>query len=93
MPSPRDLRDVQTEGRQLIAWFGDLSGPLDLPSGPSCYIFDTTGKLVDWQVETGDGGPVENLLQASAQERSITLAEALQILATVQPEQQNRAKK
>jgi hypothetical protein len=27
------------------------------PSGPSAYVFDTGGKLVDWSADTGDDRP------------------------------------
>lgn len=79
MPPPRRLELVRSDGRDFIAWTGDFSGPCDLPSGPSCYVFDDNGKLVDWQAETGDGGPVEKFLLSSVKQMELTLDEALEI--------------
>lgn len=32
-------------------------------SGPAAYVLDETGKMTEWEVETGEGGPVTELLQ------------------------------
>jgi len=79
MPPPQTLDLVHHDGHAYIAWTGDLSGPFDLPSGPSCYIFNDDGDLVDWQPETGDGGPVEDFLRSSVKQQQLTLDEALRI--------------
>lgn len=79
MPPPLRLELFQNDGRHYIVWTGELSGPVDVPSGHSCYIFDESGHLIDWQPETGDGGPVEDFLDSSAKKRPLTLDEALSI--------------
>jgi len=82
MPPPQHLRlidAIDVSGKQLIAWSGDLAGPLSLPSGRACYLFDNRGQLIDWQPETGDGGPVDDVIRTSKVVRTLTLAEALQM--------------
>lgn len=80
MPPPQYLELVHNDGREYVAWFGEVSGPLDVPSGPSCYLFDDSGDLIDWQPETGDGGPVEAFLQSSERlEEEMTLEKALTV--------------
>ncbi len=70
-------------GREYLVWFGEKSGPIDIPSGPSCYLFDADGKLLDWQLETGDGGRVEKFLQSSTKVRELTVEEAVKLKRTV----------
>lgn len=82
MPTPRRLELVRNNGRDFIAWTGDFSGPCDVPSGPSCYVFNDNGKLVDWQSETGDGGPVEEFLRFSVRQKELTVDEALEIVGS-----------
>lgn len=77
MPPPRHLITATYEGKRIFVWYGELMGLLTIPSGPSCYLFDESGNLIDWQAETGDGGPVERTLRKSEGHRSITKAEAL----------------
>lgn len=83
MPAPRRLELVQQGGRDYLVWFGETSGPIDIPSGPSCYLFDADGKLLDWQLETGDGGRVEKFLQSSTKVRELTVEEAVRLKQTI----------
>ena len=46
------------------------------------YPARTNGKLVDWQAETGDGGPVEEFLCSSVKQGELTLDKALEIAGT-----------
>jgi hypothetical protein len=78
-PPPRRLELVRHDGDKYLVWFGALSGPLDVPSGPSCYLFDQKGRLIDWQPDTGDGGPVESFLSSSSRTGEISLMEALNL--------------
>lgn len=77
MPPPRGLALIRHDGNEYIAWRGELSGPVDLPSGAACYLFDTNGNLFKWQPETGDGGPVDDILKSSEALRTLTLQEAV----------------
>ena len=40
-------------------------------------FLDGNGELVDWHPETGDGGPVDEFLQPSVEQRQLALDEAL----------------
>lgn len=77
MPAPQWLELHSINGRDYVAWYGETASLLALPSGPSCYVFDGGGQLVDWQPETGDGGSVQNFLSESDRKRQITVEEAL----------------
>ena len=77
MPPPQGLRLVEDGGRELIVWTGELSGPIDIVSGRSCYLFETNGQLIDWQPETGDGGPVYDIVRSSVTKKELTLENAL----------------
>lgn len=83
MPPGQWIRTVFKDGRQYFAWWGEWSGPLDVASGRSCYLFNDHGTLVDWQAETGDGGPVESFLKGASHPAEISLREAL---AAIVPE-------
>lgn len=76
-PEPRRLELVETADGSWIAWYGELAGPLAIPSGPSCYLFDRTGRLVGWQSETGDGGSVEDIIDRATLRQAMHLSEAL----------------
>lgn len=77
---PRRLTVVQHDGGEYIVWYGELSGPLDKPSGPSCYLFDSDGTLIDWQPETGEGARIDRFLESSSKGREITVQEALKMV-------------
>lgn len=77
MPPPRGLALIRHHGNEYIAWRGDISGPVDLPSGAAFYLFDTDGNLFKWQPKTGDGGEVDDILENSEALRTLTLQEAI----------------
>jgi hypothetical protein len=37
-------------------------------SGPAAYVFDESGKLIEWEVEMGEGGQVTKLLKGRRME-------------------------
>lgn len=78
-PPPRWLELVRHDGNDYVAWYGAHTGPFDVPSGPSCYLFDSKGEFIDWQAETGDGGPVETFLRSSSRISKISLEDALRL--------------
>jgi hypothetical protein len=51
-PSPRDIEIIQQGGKDYLLALGPGGGLL--PSGPSGYVFDRSGRLVDWSSDTGD---------------------------------------
>lgn len=77
MPPPRGLALIRHHGSEYIAWRGEISGPVDLPSGAAYYLFDTNGNLFKWQPETGDGGPVDDILKSSEAMQTLTFQEAV----------------
>lgn len=79
MPLPERVTLVDHDGRTYIAWFGELAW-LSLPSGPSYYLFDESGRLVDWVPETGDGDRISDMLDAAEHRRHISVEEALSIV-------------
>jgi len=55
MPPPKRLAIIDDpDGTIRIVWVGEVAS-LTLPSGPSCYVFDSSGTLVRWNRSTGDG--------------------------------------
>ena len=50
--SPKRVMLFETEGRTWLIAYGPGAGIM--PSGPSAYVFDSTGRLVDWAVDSGD---------------------------------------
>lgn len=79
MSPPHRLELMRKDGSEYVVWFGELSGPIDIPSGHSCYLFDRNGDLLKWQPETGDGGPVDEFLRSSSNAGEITIDGALNI--------------
>ena len=65
-----ELQDVG--GRTFVVMHGPLAGLV--PSGPPVYVFDSTGRLVDWTTDSGDDprfqdqwfGPNRNAREVSA---------------------------
>ena len=64
---PDATRFVVTDAKppQLIA-LGRLEGLV--VSGPAAYVFDEQGRLTDWELETGEGGPVTQILEEAGKE-------------------------
>jgi hypothetical protein len=51
-PSARQFAVVEVQGGEHLIAYGQKSGML--PSGPSAYVFDRSGTLVDWSRDVGD---------------------------------------
>ena len=54
MPEPAKLALVQVRGDSYLLVTGPLSRGLALPSGPPVYVFDSSGRLVTWTLDSGD---------------------------------------
>lgn len=52
-PSAAEFAVVESGGRRHVIAYGPKSWPM-LASGPSAYIFDDTGRMVDWSPDIGD---------------------------------------
>jgi hypothetical protein len=50
--TPRDIEVIQQSGADYLLATGTGGGVL--PSGPSGYVFDRSGRLVDWSSDIGD---------------------------------------
>ena len=67
-----ELQDVG--GQTFVVMHGPLAGLV--PSGPPVYVFDSTGRLVDWTTDSGDDprfqgkwfGPDRNPREVSAED-------------------------
>lgn len=92
MPPPRGLSVVQSEDTEYIAWSGEYSGPLDLPSGPSCYLFNRQGDLVEWEPVTGEGTHVDEILSRQSKSESISLIQALKMVGSSDSESDGDAR-
>jgi len=75
MPKPQRVARINDAGKTRIVWIGDTAS-WALPSGPSCYIFDASGKLIEWNATTGDGEPTTRYLQQAYQSPPMTVQDA-----------------
>src|SRR5687768_11076889 len=53
-PSAEQFAVLNLNGEPHVIAYGPLSSWLMLSSGPSAYVFDQTGRLVDWSSDIGD---------------------------------------
>ena len=53
-PSAAQFAAVDVNGKRHVIAFGPRSSWLLLSSGPSAYVFDDAGRLVDWSSDVGD---------------------------------------
>ena len=54
MPRPERFEIHVAGDRRYLLVVGRLPALLTLPSGPPVYVFDTSGKLLDWTADSGD---------------------------------------
>jgi len=60
MPPPARLALVRHGTEFFVVWVGDYCGPVFVPSGPACYLFDSSGTLLQWTPDTGDGSALDD---------------------------------
>jgi hypothetical protein len=53
-PAAEQFAAVDINGKRHVIAYGPMSSWLLLSSGPSAYVFDETGRLVDWSSDIGD---------------------------------------
>lgn len=80
MPPPQHLAIIDVDGVSKFIWIGEVA-KWSLPSGPGCYVFDSDGSLVQWDLETGDGQKSTRFLHPAWQAKSIRVDEALVLIA------------
>jgi len=76
MPPPRHLADIGEPGHSRLVWIGETA-LIALPSGPSTYVFDENGKLIDWSPTTGDGESITHDCQIAWQLPTLSIDETL----------------
>jgi len=74
---PQHLAIIKNNNTQYLVWIGYVPS-LTIRSGPPCYIFDERGKLVDWCSESGEGWPLQNLVDNAFDTSPISLDEAIE---------------
>lgn len=83
MPAPRKLCVVGQGADRSVVWIGRSASVLALPSGPSCYVFDSNGRLQAWAPMTGDGSDVDVQFNASLGRPSVSVEEAIRKVSNV----------
>ncbi len=78
MPEPTRLSRIDDAGATKIIWIGDTAY-WAIPSGPSCYVFDTNGHLIEWNPTTGDKEPTTRYLRAAWNAEPLTVDQAIAI--------------
>lgn len=53
LPEPRSARMLKKGESDYVAYYGPVT-TLAMVSGPPVYVFDLSGKLVDWSRDMGD---------------------------------------
>lgn len=69
---PLFLAHVTLEGEERIVWLGHRPAGVSMggfASGPPVYVFDKQERLIGWQWDTGDGGPLEHWADAAKAQR------------------------
>lgn len=54
MPEPARIEVFTQDGQEYLLLWGETQAFPRAPSGPPMYVFDRTGKLVDWVADSGD---------------------------------------
>lgn len=78
MPPPRRLAMITEAKEERIVWIG-AAGTWSLPSGSACYVFDRSGRLVEWSAETGDGQRTTRFLRLAWDADQLTVKEAVDL--------------
>jgi len=79
MPAPKHVAQIDDAGVPNIVWVGDTA-MWAFPSGPSCYIFDASGKLIEWNASTGDGESTTRYLQPAWDSVPLTVEQAIALV-------------
>ena len=69
---------ITKRGREFIQAKGPESGVL--ASGPSGYVFDSAGRMVDWSFDTGDDPEFVGRWYSSSHRRGIPRHKALELV-------------
>ena len=72
---PRHLSLCEHRGETFIVWVGEQSQTG--MSGPSLYLFDRRGRLVDWTWQVGEGGSLDAFYPDCWHHPRLTVKEAV----------------
>jgi hypothetical protein len=78
LPAPQQLAVVNDSGETKVVWVGDNANWTFFPtSGPACYVFDSSGTLIQWELETGHGRVTDRLVRLAWHADSLTVQDAI----------------
>lgn len=79
MPKPARVILFEKDGSSYVEVIGHPTGFPNVPSGPPAYIFDSTGRVRYWTVDTGDSPAYWEDWQGRSNSRDVSMQEALKI--------------
>ena len=84
---PREQRfaRIESDGRSHIIAYGPVSSWLLLSSGPSAYVFDEAGRLVDWSADIGDDPHFDTRWNAQGARSALKRGEVERLAASTRP--------
>lgn len=78
----KELLYVESNEGEFYLWISTLPR-IGVPSGPSAYVFDSEGKLLDWAFETADGSSIDSFYYMRDMGASIRIERALKSIRNV----------
>lgn len=69
-PSAEQFVAVDVSGQQYVIAYGPAGRWFLMASGPAAYVFDSSGKLVDWSPDIGDDSGFDNKWNAQRSRRT-----------------------
>jgi len=67
-PDTSRIYRIEKDRNQYIIAHGKVDALLAFPSSPPAYVFDSSGKLVDWANDPGDNSTFQNKWQSNKRE-------------------------
>ncbi|MBX7259717.1 MAG: hypothetical protein K1Y02_25400 [Candidatus Hydrogenedentes bacterium] len=67
-PDTTRIYKTEKNGNQYIIAHGKVDAPLALPSSPPAYVFDSSGKLIDWAKDPGDNSNFQDKWRSDKRE-------------------------
>ena len=77
-PSTDRIKVLSLDEETFYLAYGMGSSPL--PSGPSAYVFDSTGHMVDWSSDMGDDGSFQRKWKPYDSEKRITATQLIEFV-------------
>jgi hypothetical protein len=77
MPEPARTEVFTQDGQDYLLLQGESQAFPRFPSGPPMYVFDRTGRLVDWTTDSGDDDAFWKRWPSAAEGRAISREEML----------------